>query len=92
MLEFKTFVPVSDLPAEGFIYARVADNVLDEDMWNTYALTINKGIVTGQLVRTRGVYGHIDFLRWTTLQLSDWSSEDCTGSHPENFYELAVVN
>lgn len=91
MLEFNTFVSVLDLPIDGVIHARIADDVLDEDMWNTYALTISKSIVVGQLSKTAGVYSYTNFLGWTTLQLADWSSRDCTGSHPENFYELATV-
>ena len=85
---FQSFIDVATMPVNGEIYARVSDNVLDDDDYTVYELNIRSSIVIGQTIVHEGCYPY-DFIGMTTLQLTDWSARDETGSHPENYYELA---
>jgi len=71
------------------MFARISDSVLDEEDWGVVKLVIADGEVTSQEVVQRGVYGFELFVGWTVEQLARWSHFDGTGTHPEQYNELA---
>ena len=91
--EFQSFIDVRSIPTHGVVYARIADNILEPEDWNRYALTINRNIVVGQLALNPGVYAHTNMVGMTTMQLAEWTSwEHAGGPHPEETYhELAAT-
>lgn len=72
---------------------RISDTVMGKDDWDTWELTwgysdeFESPIVVSQRVLQIGPYGQ-DFTSWDPAQLSNWSSYDGTGTHPECFHEI----
>lgn len=71
------------------VFARISDNVLDAEDWPIAKLVIADGEVTAQAQYKPGVYGFESFVGWTVEQLAAWSRFDGTGTHPEQYNELA---
>lgn len=71
------------------MFARVSDNVLDDEDWGIVKLVITDGVVTAQAQWKPGCYSFESFVGWTTEQLAAWSRFDGTGTHPEQYCELA---
>ena len=87
---FKSFINILSMPANGEIYIRISDNVLDDADYHVSELTIHNSIVVGIKTIRDGCYPlGSDLIGMTTLQLTEWSEADYTGSHPENYHELA---
>jgi sporulation protein YlmC with PRC-barrel domain len=90
MDHFQSFIDVTTMPVNGEIYARISDNVLDDEDYNVSKLTIHNSMVIAVQTVHGGCYPlGSDLIGMTTLQLAKWSEMDYTGSHPENFHELA---
>lgn len=89
---FQPSVPIAKIPDNGNILARISDNVLDDDDWGVYKLTLEEGVVEEQSTINKGAYASEYFLGMSVEQLSEWSNYDPTGQHPENYYELEIPN
>ena len=90
MDKFSSFIKV---PNNGVVMLRIADNVLGEDSWPVSIITLHNGVVVDQVeayVPHCG-YGACAMRGWTKHQVDAWLATDCTGSHPENFYEGHVL-
>ena len=89
---FQQAVGIAKIPENGNILARISDNVLDDDAWGVYKLSLKNGVVKKQRTINKGVYAIDPFVGMSIEQLSLWSSYDPTGQHPENYHELEVPN
>ena len=92
MGEFKSFVKLEDLPAEGMVHVRIADDVLDPEDWTVDSLTIERGVVKYQFHSFKGAYRLPNMVGWSHGELCNWSSYDGTGSHPEQYHEIEVLH
>jgi hypothetical protein len=71
------------------MFARISDNVLEEKHWGVMRLVIGGGIVAAQEPVSRGVYALGGFVGWSVASLATWTRYDATGTHPEQYHELA---
>lgn len=80
----------------GKLIARLADNVLDAEDWDSWELEIHDGVIAA--VKTipatggNGCYGLPDQLKVgkTLADIADWTHYDGTGSHPENYHDVKI--
>jgi len=79
------------IPDDGVIFVRIADNVLDEGDWPVQALKIQCGTVITQRDILPGVYTVVNMVGWTKAKLVNWANFDPTGSHPEVYHEVAII-
>ena len=63
---FQSCVGVAKIPKNGNILARISDNVLDDDAWGVYQLSIENGVVKKQRTLIKGVMPSILLLVWTS--------------------------
>lgn len=75
------------------LYARISDNVLDEEDWPIRKLVIeNERIVEHEDRPMRGLpamgFEGGPETGWSLDQLLAWSSLDSTGKHPEVYHDL----
>jgi hypothetical protein len=71
------------------LFARISDNVLDEKDWGVVLLVLHDGVVVEQRSVSQGVYAPESFVLMTVAQLAEWTCYDATGTHPEQYHELA---
>jgi len=88
--DWRNFVGASLIPIDGHIFARIADNVLDTEDWSIWKLTLENGKVIKQEFYHEACYRE-KFVGMTREQLEKWSSEDNTGTHPEQYNELTTI-
>lgn len=89
---FKWYWKAEELPDNGVVFARIRDDVLDDEDWNVWKLELRKGIVVKMSIHNGGVYSNRrTFVDKTKAELIGWqyTSED---THPACYQELAVVN
>ena len=90
-MEYKTYWKVEELPDNGKVFARMSDDVLDDEDWNTYELTLKDGVVIDTVVKYKGVYGTVPvFDGKTKAEIVEWQCESSPAAHPGYFQELAV--
>lgn len=76
----------------GICGVRISDNVLDPKDWGVDMLTIKEGYVVRQVNAYKGCFRMPDMLGWSLTDLHNWSSFDSTGSHPEIFHEVRIID
>lgn len=71
------------------MFARVSDNVLDDEDWGIVKLVIADGEVVEKEYVQHGCYENDIYIGMTVEQLVEWTRYDATGTHPEQYHELA---
>ena len=90
-MEYKTYWKVEELPDNGVVFARMADDVMEPEDWNTYKLTIKDGIVIQMTVQVKGCYAGIPKLgAMTKAELVEWQYDSDPSYSPGYFQELAI--
>jgi len=91
-MEYKTYWKVEELPDNGIVFARLSDDVLDNEDWDTYKLILKDGVVTEVTVECEGAYNNIDdriLVGMTKSELVEWQYKSSPSTHPGFFKELA---
>ena len=92
MPEYKTYWKAEELPNNGFILARLSDDVLEPEDWNTYKLQMLEGVVIKAALIVKGVYNdEVNFKGFTKESLVLWQYESEPHVHPGYFQELAIL-
>lgn len=76
----------------GLFVVRISDNVLDSGDWSMDTITIKEGVVVNQVNIHDNCYRLPDMKGWTLADLYSWLQEDYTGSHPENYHEIRIID
>ena len=92
MPEYKTYWKEEELPNDGFILARISDDVLDEEDWTTFRLQMWEGVVVKMELINKGVYDPTpyNYKGFTKEHLVLWQYETAPHIHPGFFQELAI--
>jgi hypothetical protein len=76
--------------AQGRLWLKISDNVLEEDSWPIAQVDITSGAVSSVVEIRPGVHS-IDIPRGTSLgAVAQWLSYDSTGESPETYYQAWV--
>jgi hypothetical protein len=77
--------------ANGLFAVRMSDNVLDPGDWPISIIKIDSGCVIEQVNVIEKTYSMPDMKGWTLKDLYNWLMIDTTGSHPEEYHDIAVI-
>lgn len=90
-LDWTVLPDLTAIPTDGVVHARTSDNVLDDEDWNTYQLTLEGGVVRHSTMVQDGCYGDMtdDFIGMTREQVKAWCLYD-DEHHPASCQEISL--